>query len=120
MATFSLATESMIFLPLSGNLQMNFTLCKSLTWRLQRLQQLCQTPLAQVLGGLGLKAARQRGHSAGAVAGEAAGTRRLRWLPLQAPDPRPAGTLAKERESPFSWKNLNVLYDCIFISAATL
>ena len=72
---------------------------------LQRFPQLCQTPLTQVLGRLGLEAARQRGHSAGAEAGEAAGTRRPRQLPLRAPDPRRAGTPANERESPFSRKN---------------
>lgn len=67
--------------------------------------QLRQTPLPQVLGSLGLEAAGQRGHSAGAEAGEAVGTQLPRQPPLLAPDPRPAGTPGRERESPFSRKN---------------
>lgn len=72
---------------------------------LQHFPQLHQTPLPQVLGSLGLEAAGQRGHSAQAEAGAAAGTRLPRQAPLLAPDPRTAVTPGLERESPFSRKN---------------
>lgn len=72
---------------------------------LQHFPQLRQTPPPQVLGSLGLEAAGQRGHSAGAEAGEAAGTRIPQQPPRLAPDPRPAGTPGHERESPFSRKS---------------
>lgn len=82
---------------------------------LQHFPQLRQTPLPQVLGSLGLEAAGQREHSAGAEAGEAAGTRRPRQPLRLAVDPRPAGTPANERESPFSRKNSLLLAESSFI-----
>lgn len=72
---------------------------------LQHLPQLRRTPLPQVLGSLGLEAAGQREHSAGAEAGAAGGSRLPQRAPQLAPDPRPAATPGHERESPFSRKN---------------
>lgn len=69
----------------------------------QPLPQLRRTPLPQVLGSWGLEAAGQREHCARAAAGAAG--RVPRRGPRRAQAPRPAATLVRERESPFSRKS---------------
>lgn len=69
----------------------------------QPLPQLRQTLPPQVLGNWGLEAAGQRAHCAQAAAG--AEGRAPQRGPLRAQVPRPAATLERERESPFSRKS---------------
>ena len=69
----------------------------------QPLPQLRRTLPPQVLGSWGLEAAGQREHCARAAAGAAG--RDPRRGPRRALAPRPAATLERERESPFSRKS---------------